>query len=434
MRGTSVLALAACGETSTSPESEETPQADSKAVGTPETGKATLVSALMVLRGQSQTWIDSWHAVFADFEARHPAYKLEINDAPFASLTSRALTFMAAGFTFDAVYGFIDWLGLFADAGIIQSINPYLTTDTDVSTDDFHDFGVLRHKGIVYGLAWQLTAHPIWFNTDRFQEAGLKTPAALEAEGNWTWEAVLDAALKLTKRGDSGITVGGLQVFPMFTSYLPYYAWAWGAELWDEGCTEATFTTPAFTDAVQYSVDLFTKHNVIGGTFLYGTQGMVERAPDAVRQFDEEIAARDLFSIGVAPRPRGPNGDRGTVMTPSAIHLGNGAKNADGAWAFLKYTVSAAAQPHFAVFGQGRFNANKHLAPLTLYPFENPAVYTQMAQDGRPEPQLLQQREFYAAWRATWDAMEEGSLPVADAMANTQKQVQGWINKGGCLG
>lgn len=433
VRGASVLALAACGETFTSPESGDAPQEEPQVVETPNTGNAALVSALMVLRGQSQTWIDSWHAVFADFEARHPAYKLEVNDSTFAGVSSRALTFMAAGFTFDAIYGFIDWLGLFADAGIIQSINPFLTTDTAVSTDDFHDYGVLRHKGIVYGLAWQLAAHPIWFNADKFREAGLKTPAALEAAGNWTWEAVLDAAIRLTKRAGEHITFGGLQVFPMFTSYLPYYAWAWGADLWDEGCAEATLNTPAFTGAVQYCVDLFAKHNVIGGNFLYGTQGMVERAPDTVSQFDQGIAARDLFSIGMAPRPQGPNGDRGTVMTPGAIHLGYGAQNADGAWAFLKYTVSAAAQPHFAVFGQGRFNANKSLKPLTLYPFENADVYAQMAQEGRPEPQLLQQSEFYTAWRVTWSAMVEGSLTVAEGMANTQEQVQGWIDTGGCL-
>ncbi len=425
--------MVACGEDFTQPESEETPREDTKPVATPKTGQATLVSALMVLRGQDPAWIDSWHAVFADFQARHPAYKLEVNETSFGGVTSRALTFMAAGFTFDAIYGFIDWLGLFADAGIIQSINPFITTDTEISTDDFHDFGILSHRGIVYGLAWQLAAHPIWFNADRFQEAGLKTPAALEAEGNWTWEAVLDAALKLTRRAGGGITFGGLQVFPMFTSFLPYYAWAWGADLWDEDCTEATFNTPEFTDAVQYCVDLFATHDVIGGNFLYGTQGMVERAPDIARQFNEGIAARELFSIGMAPRPQGPDGDRGTVMTPSAIFLGSGAKNADGAWAFQKYTVSAAAQPHFAVFGQGRFNANKHLKPLTLYPFENADVYTQMAGEGRPEPQLLQQKELYAAWRATWSAMVEGSLTVAEGMAKTQQQVQGWINAGGCL-
>ena len=388
----------------------------------------------MVLRGQDPVWNDSWHAVFASFEARHPAYKLEINDTSFGGVTSRALTFMAAGFTFDAIYGFIDWLALFADAGIIQSINPFLTADPDVSTDDFHEFGILKYRGIVYGLAWQLTAHPIWFNADRFREAGLETPAALEAEGEWTWDAVLNAALKLTKRAGSGITFGGLQVFPMFTSFLPYYAWAWGADLWDEACTDATLNTPAFTEAVRYCVDLFATHNVIGGNFLFGTQGMVERAPDVARQFDVGIAARDLFTIGMAPRPRGPSGDRGTVMTPSGILLGYGAKNDEGAWDFIKYTVSAAAQPHFAVSGHGRFNANKHLKPLTLYPFENADVYTQMAHEGRPEPQLLQQREFYAAWRVTWDAMVEGSLPVAEGLARTQRQVQGWIDTGGCLG
>lgn len=428
------LALAACGGEAATPEAV-TPEAEvPAAVATPEAGQATLVSALLVLRGQDPTWVNSWHSVFASFQAKHPAYKLEINDSTFAGVTSRALTFMAAGFTFDAIYGFIDWLALFADAGIIQAIDPFLTTDTEVSRNDFHEFGILKHKGLAYGLAWRLTAHPIWSNDDKFREAGLKTPAMREAEGNWNWEAALDAAVKLTKRAGDRVTLGGLQVFPMFTSFLPYYAWAWGTDLWNASCTRAMFDSPEFTDAMQYCVDLFATHKVIGGNFLFGTQGMVERAPDSVGQFQVGIAARDLFSIGMAPRPRGPRGHRGTVMTPSAILLGNGAKNAEGAWAFLKYTVSAAAQPHFAAFGQGRFTASKYQEPLTLYPFENPEVYKQMTQEGRPEPQLLQQKDFYAVWRVTWDAMVKGSLTVAEGMARIQEQAQGWIDTGGCLG
>ncbi len=431
---TGLTVLAACGTDTNTQEAGEAPQAETTPEVSPKTMAPTTVSMLMVLRGQNETWVNSWNSTFANFEARHPEYKLAVSDTAFGSVTSRALTFMAAGFTFDAVYGFIDWLGLFADASIIQSINPFLTTDKEVSLDDFHSFGILKHKDTVYGLAWQLTAHPIWFNADKFREAGLKTPAALEAEGNWTWEAVLDAALKLTKRAGNGISFGGLQVFPMFTSFLPYYAWAWGTDLWDPSCTQAMFTAPEFADALQYCVDLFAKHKVIGGSFLNGTQGMVERAPDVARQFNERIAARDQFSIGMAPRPRGPNGDRGTVMTPSAILLGNGAKNADGAWAFLKFTVSAPARSEFAAFGQGRFSANRQLEPLTLYPFENPTVYEQMTNEGRPEPQLLQQRDFYAEWRVTWDDMVEGSLTVPQGMARTQEQVQGWIDAGGCLG
>ena len=120
-------------------------------------------------------------------------------------------------------------------------------------------------------------------------------------------------------------------------------------------------------------------------------------------------------------------------MTPIGIFIGEGAKNLDGGWAFLKYTVSADALPEVAATGQGRFTANKNLEPLTLYPYENPEVYKQMASEGRPVPQLLKQGDFNTEWRATWDAMVEGSLTVAEGMAKTQEQVQGWINKGGCL-
>ena len=56
-----------------------------------------------------------------------------------------------------------------------------------------------------------------------------------------------------------------------------------------------------------------------------------------------------------------------------------------------------------------------------------------MASEGRPVPQLLKQGDFNTEWRATWDAMVEGSLTVAEGMAKTDEQVQGWINEGGCL-
>ena len=431
--GAGMVALAACGAASMSPESGEARQEETKTEESPKTMAPTTVSALMVLRGQNETWKNSWLSIFANFEAKHPEYKLEIIDSAFDQVSARATTTMAAGFTFDAIYGYFGWLGLFVDAGIIQAISPFLAKDPEVSPDDFYEAGILKHKDIAYGLAWLLTAHPIWFNNDKFIEAGLKTPAELEDEGNWTWDAVLDAAVRLTQREGDEITFGGLQIYPMYTSYLPNYAWAWGADLWNEGCTLATFNTPEFADAVQFCIDLFAKHKVVGGNFLEGTLGMFERATGGMRQFEERITARDLFEIGMAPRPKGPDGVRATVMTPIGIFIGYGAKNGEGGWAFSKYTVSADAQPEIAATGQGRFTANRHLEPLTTYPYENPEVYKQMASEGRPVPQLLQQGHFNTEWRATWDAMVEGSFTVAEGMSKTQEQMQGWINKGGCL-
>ena len=431
--GAGMLALAACGTATMAPDTGEAPATEAKAEEAPKAMEPTIVSAMMVLQGQNETWINSWNTIFANFEAKHPEYKLEITDSTFGEVTTKAGAALAAGISFDDIYGYFGWLGPFVDGGIIQPVTPLLAKDTEVSPDDFYESGILKYKGVAYGLAWLLTAHPIWSNNDKFVEAGLKTPAELEAEGNWTWEAVLDAAVRLTKREGDEIAFGGLRIYPTHTSYLPYYAWAWGADLWNEGCTQATFNTPEFADAVQFCVDLFAKHKVIGGNFLEGTMGMFERATGGVRQFEERITANDLFEIGMAGRPKGPNGDSATVMTPIGIFIGEGAKNPEGGWAFLKYTVSADALPEVAATGQGRFTANKNLEPLTLYPYENPEVYKQMASEGRPVPQLLKQSDFNTEWRATWDAMVEGSLTVAEGMAKTDEQVQGWINEGGCL-
>ena len=427
------MALAACGEAGAAPESGEAPRAETKTEESAKSAKPAVVSTLMALRGRSETWVNAWHSIFAGFEAAHPDYTLEVIGVTRERVPGRALTTMAAGFTFDAIYGEVGWLGLFVDAGIIQSLNPFLSRDLEVSPDDFYEYGLLKHKGTPYSVAWQLTGRPFWFNYDKFAEAGLKTPAALEADGAWTWEAVLDAAARLTQRDGDDITCGGLGIYPMLTSHLPNYAWAWGADLWNERCTQAAFATPAFAEAVQFCVDLFARHRVIGGNFLAGTQGMVEGATGGLRRFEETITARGRFTIGMAPRPKGPNGERATAMTASGVFIGERAKNGEGAWDFIKYTVSAAALPHVAAMGHGRFIASKNLEPLTLYPYENAAHYKQMAREGRPVPQLLRQDEFTAAWRATWDAMVDGSLTVAAGLAKTQEQAQGWLDVGGCV-
>ena len=84
-----MVALAACGTATATPESGEAPQEETKTEESPKTMAQTTVSALMVLRGQNETWIKSWLTIFADFEAKHPEHKLEIIDSAFDQVSSK---------------------------------------------------------------------------------------------------------------------------------------------------------------------------------------------------------------------------------------------------------------------------------------------------------------------------------------------------------
>ena len=78
-----MLALAACGTATMAPETGEAPKEEMKAEEAPKAMEPTIVSAMMVLQGQNETWINSWNTIFANFEAKHPEYKMEITDSTF---------------------------------------------------------------------------------------------------------------------------------------------------------------------------------------------------------------------------------------------------------------------------------------------------------------------------------------------------------------
>ena len=92
-----LLALAACGTATMMPQEGAAPEEEAKAEEAPQAMEPKVVSALMVLQGQNETWINSWNTIFANFEAKHPEYTMEITDSTFGEVTTKAGAALAAG-------------------------------------------------------------------------------------------------------------------------------------------------------------------------------------------------------------------------------------------------------------------------------------------------------------------------------------------------
>jgi multiple sugar transport system substrate-binding protein len=423
------LLLAACGQVQMM---EATESEEPKAAEKTEMAEAAVVNYLHVDQAQNQVWQDSWAEIFASFAAKHPDLEVVMTGTSFGDLPDKAGTAQAGGIAFDAIYGYFAWLGPFIESEIIQNIDPFLAKDPDVSPDDFYDATKERYQGKTYGLAWFSNGKEIWFNRNLFTEAGLKMPDEMEADGEWTYDAMLEAAKVLTRVEGDEIVQGGVQLHPRYTSYLCFYAWAWGADFWDEGCTRPTFNTDAFREAVQFQVDLVNKHQVQGGSYVKGTQAMYNIGSFAVRTWEAEITPNKLFEIGMAPMPNGPAG-REIALANNAMYLGGSGANPDGGWEFLKHTVSADVVDQVAAMGGGRYVANKNITPATTTDYENIDVYLAQAANSRITPTILKQGEFNPAWQETWKELLGGSLTVPEALDRTQGQLENWLAEGGCI-
>jgi ABC-type glycerol-3-phosphate transport system substrate-binding protein len=174
------------------------------------------------------------------------------------------------------------------------------------------------------------------------------------------------------------------------------------------------------------------KHRVSGGgNFAQKTLGILQGSGSSTRGWDDQIMKPNLFKIEHVMLPKGPAG-RLVAMANNCLYLGKGSKVPDAAWAFYKYVIGQDAQPQVAQLGGGRYTASKKFKPLTLFPFEDPAIYAASAAINRTTPLIVRQTEFQKDWADSWTAMTTGAKGVKDALTQMQERTAMWL-KEGCI-
>ena len=114
------------------------------------------------------------------------------------------------------------------------------------------------YAGKVYGIPFQRSTPVMYYNKDAFQEAGLdpeKPPL--------TWDELVQAAQKLTKRDGDRVTRWGLEL-PLEAFNWFYYAlvYANGGESLSPDGTRVLWDQPKPLESLQFWYDLVNKHKV----------------------------------------------------------------------------------------------------------------------------------------------------------------------------
>lgn len=215
-------------------------------------------------------------------------------------------------------------------SGVVSSLDE-LTTDADYSYYSV-DKELFSWKGSVYAIPLKPYAFYIMFNRDLFELEGLKAPDELFAEENWTWDTFRDSCKSLTKTVDGEATQLG---YGSYEDTILSFMYANGGSLLNVDTVNGTISSNLGSvetqNTLNYLMDLrdtFVYGNDMWGWFDNGTMAMIR---------GKEYPVDMPFEVGMVPFPTGDDYEgKNLVVYPQAMAVPSGAKNPEGAVAFMR--------------------------------------------------------------------------------------------------
>ncbi|HEX2034934.1 MAG TPA: extracellular solute-binding protein [Chloroflexota bacterium] len=162
----------------------------------------------------------------------------------------------------------------YAKQGFLDDLQPTAQQDRTFRKEDLHPAAIdgLTVGNKLWGLTGWAFTNLYYYNSDLFQQAGLPTPYERWKQDTWTWDAFLDAVVKLHKR-DGGTTV---QVGTTLGQARLWMNTA-GAQEFDnlKTPTRCLYDAEAALEALQFRYDLQARHRVHDPDF-YTRSGLNE--------------------------------------------------------------------------------------------------------------------------------------------------------------
>lgn len=315
----------------------------------PKTSKTRLtVSALALLAmpgiALAQTVVDFtvaeyssgtgpyFEEVAAAFEAENPDIDINIEVVPWDTLLQRLTTDIAGGAAPDMSIIGTRWLLDFAEQGIAEPIDGYLTPEfKDTFIDTFMAPSVI--DGQIMGLPVAASARAMVINKDLFDRAGATPPT--------NWDELYAAAQQISALGD--VYGLGLQGKEIETDAYYYYAlWTHGGDILKEDGSSGLDSPEAlqalnlykkFLDEglTQPSPTNYSREDVFN-LFKQGQLGVVFTFPMLLPQLKAE--APDM-NYEVMPFPVGTTNATYGVTDTLMIFADSDVK--DAAWKFIEF-------------------------------------------------------------------------------------------------
>lgn len=303
-------------------------------------------------------WIGPDHPSMQAYSAIADAYMtdnshvtgINFQTIPFAEYTSKLALQLAGSSPPDGGWILETTAPQFLASGVMSNLSP---TFADYPDYDFEDFsqpalGLWMEGEDVYGLPFSTSPFIIYYNTDMFEEAGLATPRDLAENGEWTWDALREAAATIAGSQDVfGFESIDANIYNSVWGTMTPIIRAHGGDAWDSA-GNCLLNTPESVAGFQLYHDMvYVDGSAVPpgelGDFFSGqsaiTIGQISRA--------SKLDGAE-FGWDVAPLPSGPAGEAGTIGQAAFVIFEN-SPSLETAQDFMAFLTN---QENSALLGQ----------------------------------------------------------------------------------
>jgi multiple sugar transport system substrate-binding protein len=343
--------LAACQSSSSSP----TPAPPAPTTGT--SAAPATQAASSAARSASITW-SFWgdpnelppnDEVIQAFNQKFPNIEIKKFHEPWSSYFDKVQTMFAGGSAPDVL--FLTNVPSYAAKGVLEPVDT-LAQQSGYDVQDFVDaeLQLFRYQGKLFGFPRDNDTKVLYYNKDAFDEGGVAYP-----DEKWDWNALRDAANKLTKRQADRVLRYGAAIE---ATEWPVFVWQNGGEVYDDPLkpTKCLLDQPEQAAAISYVFDLMNTDKVVpsataltqagGVTNLFGS-GLAAMAISNAPRLLTFASASFKWDIAVLPQQRRAAdyvGGAGYVMSAST-------KEKEAAWTFMQFLNGPDAQKIFSKGG-----------------------------------------------------------------------------------
>jgi multiple sugar transport system substrate-binding protein len=275
-------------------------------------------------------------SIVSKFEAENPGTKVEIISLPWGEAFQKFATMVSAGEIPDVMEMPDTWLSLYANNGIVESLEPYLK-DWD-QTADLSDRALELGRDVkdtAYMLPYGFYLRAMFYNKKLLEEAGV-------TELPKTMDEFAEASKKVSALpGKYGYCLrggpGGLNGWVMFGASM-----AGSNEFFTENGT-STFNSEGWVKGLTWLIDLYKEgyapkdsvnwgFNEIVAGFYSGTCAFLDQDPDALIAIAEHMGEDDY---GVMTMPKGPDGKTFPTIGYAGWSMMSASENKDLSWKLI---------------------------------------------------------------------------------------------------
>lgn len=275
--------------------------------------------------------------IVSKFEAANPGTKVEIISLPWSEAFQKFATMVSAGDIPDVMEMPDTWLSLYANNGMLESLEPYLAKWEHTAGLSERTLELGRDvKNTAYMLPYGFYLRAMFYNKKLLAEAGVKEPPK-------TLEEFADASKKVAALpGKYGYCLrggpGGLNGWVMFGASM-----AGSNEFFTKDGT-STFDSPGWVKGLTYVIDLYKNglapkdsvnwgFNEIVAGFYSGTCAFLDQDPDALIAIAQRMKPEDF---GVMTMPKGPDGKTFPTIGFAGWSMMAKSENKDLSWKLIE--------------------------------------------------------------------------------------------------